>query len=249
MRTLRFSVFTLLLIMLLIPTSVKMQQKTAPVPTSPRTKNLAIATERAAKAAEILRELMSKRDTRIPKYIMTAAEVLAVFSSRPAFGLNKEDGVGLVTARNPQTREWLAPIYISFKGGHIEGRLGDSNLNSLFDTRQGELIILGMNKRTVPYFFNPEFELGSDALVLSGSFGKGRPGDDIPAISSGFIGYYHSQGRMIGVSVAGSVIRQDEDLNDAVYEERRLSSFLAPQNFMSPQVLAFPTTLNELTRR
>src|SRR5207244_2766980 len=98
-----------------------------------KSKDLSRAAARSAAASEMLREIVEPPAT-IPIYILTTAKAMAVISSRPNFGelASNEDGVGLVVARDQQTGQWSAPIFLTLKGGKIDDKLDDRKLNDLF---------------------------------------------------------------------------------------------------------------------
>jgi lipid-binding SYLF domain-containing protein len=206
------------------------------------------ANERAIAAANTLKDIMRLPDIPIPHYVLGNAEVIAIFSSRIDFYPGKEESAGIVTARDPKTRQWLAPIYLTFNGGHIEGRLEDIKLDDLFKRRDGDLILIGMNQRAIPLFLADQLQLGVDALVLGGSFGDiTKPGGEVAAVSNGFLAYFHHRGQIVGVSVAESVITQDIELNDSIYEEKRLTQFLQPQRVVPESLQQFLAMIQKYT--
>lgn len=255
MRVVLYSLCLLLVIAAITPLSAQMQNKQPPAKKKNNreqfkaVKPIVRATDRANAAAAVMDEVMRLGRGSIPPYIFYNAEVIAVFSSRDTFSPIQDESGGVVCARDPKTRQWNAPIYLRFKGGHIEGLLEDIQLDSLFKSKEGDLILFGMSNRSTPFFLGEQFELGSDALVMSGSFGRvAKPGDEVPAVSNGFFAYFHSRGAIVGVSVSGSVITQDPELNDAVYEEKKLNSFLPVDKVLPEPIKVLPTTLAKYAR-
>lgn len=240
----------LTVLILLIPALAKVdnsQVNTKEVASKP----LANAISRAESASRFLQELIDTHEYKLPKYMVSRAEVIAVFSSRPNFGnFSGVDGVGLVSSRDPKTGEWLLPIFLTIDGGQIDDYPLDKKVDNIFGQKVADLVLIGMTRRTVEPFLGLEYELGSDLLVLPGSFADvSSPGYTPPAVTSGFFSYLRFGDRLLGIPVVGSKIKQDEDLNDAVYEIRRLDSFLPTRDFVHQGVLTFTNTLNKYAKR
>ncbi|MEW6737271.1 MAG: YSC84-related protein, partial [Acidobacteriota bacterium] len=241
-------IFVSILSLGLLPSVIAQQEKPKGQPA--QSKKIATASVRASAAAGALRYIM-RSSTPIPQYILNGAHSIAVISSYKDFGEfpNNEHGAGVVSARDPQTGKWSAPIFLLLKGGHIEQLLEDARIEDYFKTKDCVLFLLGMNRRTTELFLADELELGADVLVLPGSFGSvARPGTEVPAINVGFLAYVLTGEQVEGVSVAASSIRQDKELNDAVYEEKKLTSFIPTSDFIPGQVLLYPQELTRLQK-
>lgn len=169
------------------------------------------AREQSQKAARILNEIMDKPDNTVPEWLFDRAECVAVFPSvvKAAFIVGGRGGKGIVTCRDPQTREWMQPMFLKIGGGSFGAQIG---------VQSTDLILFGMNKDAMDAFTKERLELGGEAEVAAGPVGR-RAGasTDLPTVSSQFLSYSRSKGLFAGVSLQGAVITQDDDLNRAVY--------------------------------
>jgi lipid-binding SYLF domain-containing protein len=237
-----FSTF-LSILCLLLPSFAQTPGKAA----GKKSSNLDKAFSRANAAAGLFREIVEPPSS-IPTYILGLTKAVAIVSSRANFGdfSGGEHAVGLVSARDPKTGKWTAPIFLTLKGGTLRDNLEYRPLADILKGKKIDIILLAMNDRTAEIFLNEEFVLGNDILVMPGTFGNiARPGEPVSAVSSGMIAYLYSSGAILGGSLFESSIKQDKDLNNAVYEEAKLSSFLPANKGMPQPVLAFTDTLNQ----
>jgi lipid-binding SYLF domain-containing protein len=173
---------------------------------------------------------------------------VAVLSSRPQFGsfTGDEHAAGLVTARDPKTGKWAATIFLTLKGGKIRDNPEYLPLEPILKTRKTDIVLLAMDKRTADIFLKEEFVLGDDILVLPGTFGEiAKPGEPVYAVSTGMIAYIYNTGRILGVSISESSLKQDKTVNNAVYEEKRIDTFLPANKSLSPRLLSFTEILNQ----
>jgi SH3 domain-containing YSC84-like protein 1 len=169
------------------------------------------AREQSEKAARILNEIMDAPDSQAPTWLFDKAECVAVFPSvvKAAFIVGGRGGKGVVTCRDPQTRQWMQPMFLTVGGGSFGAQIG---------VQSTDLLLFGMNRDAADVFMKDRFELGAGASVAAGPVGRSVSGStDLPTISSQFLSYSRSKGLFAGVSLQGSVIGQDEDLNRAVY--------------------------------
>jgi SH3 domain-containing YSC84-like protein 1 len=169
------------------------------------------AREQSEKAAKVLNDIMDKPDSNVPEWLFDKAECVAVFPSvvKAAFIVGGRGGKGIVTCRDPQTRQWMQPAFLKIGGGSFGAQIGVSST---------DLVLFGMNRDSADAFFKDRLELGGEAAVAAGPVGRSvSASTDAPTISSQFLSYSRSKGLFAGVSLQGAVITQDEDLNRAVY--------------------------------
>jgi lipid-binding SYLF domain-containing protein len=248
-----FLSFLSLFIPMMTPAAVQEQSpKPAQAGRSPKLNETARAAARAAAASQMFREIVEPPAS-IPIYILTVVKAIAVISSRPDFGdLNDgEDGVGLVVARDPQSGQWSAPIYLTLKGGKIQGGPLTRNLADLLKGKKTDLILLAMNQHAANQFLTGQVVvLGEDVLVVSGSFGEvAKPGMVTAAISSGIVSYlYHRTGEIIGATITESKLRQDQALNNALYEQKVIDTYFPPNKTMPNDILVLSSTMNQFNK-
>jgi lipid-binding SYLF domain-containing protein len=248
MRKIIFVILVLTLISASLPALAQIKRVSEQT-TDKHAKDVNRAIEHSTISVQRLREIMGSGRTRLPKFVLSSAETFAIISSKTKSDEEEKDcdAIGLVCARDARTRKWGAPLFLSLKGGKIQGQFETDSIVSRFNEHECDLVLVGMNKRSLAFFLNNEFSLGDDVLVLPGTFAElGEPGAEIPALSSGMFGYFHRHGVIIGMSAFDSQIKQNKDLNDAIYEERKLDNFPEINKFIPPDVLALTNLLNQV---
>lgn len=204
--------------------------------------DLTKAERRAEHSAKVFREIMEAPDKGIPQYIIDRAEAIAVFPSviKAGFIIGGRHGDGLVSIRDPQTREWQPPIFLSLSGGSFGAQIGGQSI---------DLVLVGMNRRSVDLFTKDRFKLGGELSISAGPVGRNAEAStDLPTIRSEFLSYSRSRGLFVGAMISGAVIKQDKDLNQAVYGERKLETFqnvAERKTRASMKVMVFPQTLSQ----
>jgi SH3 domain-containing YSC84-like protein 1 len=200
------------------------------------------AREQSQKAASILNEMMDKPDNNVPEWLFDKAECVAVFPSvvKAAFIVGGRGGKGIVTCRDPQTRQWMQPAFLKIGGGSFGAQIGVSST---------DLILVGMNRDSADAFFKDRLELGGEAAVAAGPVGRSvSASTDAPTISSQFLSYSRSKGLFAGVSLQGAVITQDEDLNRAVYgPDFTAAGSMKSMRTTPSEVAAFTTAVSKYT--
>ena len=202
-------------------------------------KDITRAGARASGASELLTEIRGNLN-KIPAYMLKKARVIAVFSARPRFGeySGDEDGVGLAIARDTKTNRWSAPIFFTVKGGSIRDLADRKNISAQMNDKETSLVFLGMNDRLINSFLTEQIVLGADEVCLPGTFAQLNP-DEFVAYSVGLMCYIYARKLIIGASLEETTIRQDNKLNEAIYEEKKLDRFLPVADYMPKEILAF----------
>lgn len=207
------------------------------------------AMERAKGATSLLKEINSGLYP-IPKYMFANAKVMAIVSSNPRVGdpANDAAGSGVVIGRDPKTKRWSAPIFITIKDGYIRDQTDPTKINNLFENKDSTMIFFGMHDNAKNLFCQEKLEVGNLAgvLVSSGIFQYRKHVADSAAISVGLFGYVYSQKLIIGMSIEESIFKQDKVLNDAIYETPILEQFLPEAEYIPKPVLTCTDMLNQL---
>ena len=86
------------------------------------------ASERITKSTEVLEDLTTSADKRIPNALLERAEAIAVIPNmlKGAFGIGGRYGKGVISQRLPDGR-WSAPAFIRIGGGSFGAQLGVSS--------------------------------------------------------------------------------------------------------------------------
>ena len=183
---------------LLVPTSSSAQVKEA---------------RRLEACREVLEELLGGEE-RIPRDLLDKAECVAVVPSakKLALGFGGRWGKGAVVCRGQGGRgSWGAPLLISLGGGSFGLQIGG---------QAADYVFLVMNPKGIDYLMRSQFTLGADAAVAAGPVGRtGSAGTDL-RMRAEILSYSRTRGLFAGLSLEGSVVKQDRDGNENVYGER-----------------------------
>jgi len=181
----------------------------APPPSSAQVKE----TKRLEACREVLEELLGGEES-IPRDLLDKAECVAIVPSAKKFalGFGGRWGKGAVVCRGQGgSGPWGAPLLISLGGGSFGLQIGG---------QAADYVFLVMNPRGVDYLMRSQFTLGGDAAVAAGPVGRtGSAGTDL-RMRAEILSYSRTRGLFAGLSLEGSVVKQDKDGNESVYGQR-----------------------------
>jgi lipid-binding SYLF domain-containing protein len=162
---------------------------------------------------EVLEELLGGEE-RIPRDLLDKAECVAVIPSAKKFalGVGGRWGKGAVVCRSQGgSGPWGPPLMISVGGGSLGLQIGG---------QAADYVFLVMNPKGIDYLMRSQFTLGGDAAVAAGPVGRtGSAGTDL-RMRAEILSYSRTRGLFAGLSLEGSVVKQDKDGNENVYGER-----------------------------
>lgn len=207
-------------------------------------KRLNDAARHSNAAAKVFNEIMSAPDKAIPRNLLDKAEAIAVFPGvvKAAFIVGGRGGQGIISRR--VKGGWSAPTFFNLGGGSFGAQIGGSKTDYVF---------LIMNEEGLKGLLEDKFELGGEAGVAAGPYGREASAATNPTIDAGILSYSRSKGAYIGAAVKGAVINPDNDLNQAVYG-MKASEILAPganmpMNKMPAVVRIVPQTFRRYSVR
>ena len=161
---------------------------------------------------EVLEELLGGEE-RVPRDLLDKAECVAVVPSAKKFalGFGGRWGKGAISCRSRGGREaWGPPLMISLGGGSFGLQIGG---------QAADYVFLVMNPKGIDYLMRSQFSLGADASVAAGPVGRtGSAGTDL-RMRAEILSYSRTRGLFAGLSLEGSVVKQDRDGNENVYGE------------------------------
>ena len=159
---------------------------------------------------EVLEELLAGKES-IPRDLLDKAECVAVIPSvkKFALGLGGRWGKGAVVCRT--TDDWGPPLMMSLGGGSVGFQIGG---------QAADYVLLVMNRKGIEYLLRSQFTLGADAAVAAGPVGRtGSAATDL-RMHAEILSYSRTRGLFAGISLEGTVVKQDENANEKVYGER-----------------------------
>jgi lipid-binding SYLF domain-containing protein len=203
------------------------------------------AIEQAQKAAKIFDEIMGIEESAIPDELLKDAEVIAIFPDvvKAAFIFGGSGGKGIVSARDPQTGRWGPPVFLKIGGASWGAQIG---------AESADFVMVGISRDAQKIFEKEEWTIGAEAGFAAGPVGrKAKAGTDWK-LDGQWASYSRSKGAFAGLSLGGSKVKLDDDMNKAVYGPSvAVGHVLMGHATMDPSVSAimvFPQTLAKYGR-
>jgi SH3 domain-containing YSC84-like protein 1 len=168
------------------------------------------AAAQSVKAAKVFEAIMKTPDKAIPQDLLAHAKAIAVFPQviKAAFFIGGEGGRGVVSRR---TRTgWSDPVFFRSGGGSVGPQVGASAT---------DIVLLFMNDEALSGLMKDKFELGAEGAVAAGPVGRDASAGTDALMQAEILSYSRSRGLFAGVNLKGVVIRPEDDLNFAVYDE------------------------------
>jgi len=167
-------------------------------------------------ASEVLEDLRGGRDERIPDWLLERAYGIAVIPdlTKVAFFAGGRHGRGVLVVRDSKG-EFTNPVFVTMTGGSFGFQWGvqATDIVLVFTTPKG---IEGINGGKVT--------LGADASVAAGPVGRTASAATDSNFKAEVYSYSRSRGVFAGIALDGTVIRIDDDANDAFYQKAGVST-------------------------
>jgi lipid-binding SYLF domain-containing protein len=167
-------------------------------------------------ASQVLEELRSSRDQYIPDRLLERAYAIAVIPDmvKGAFFFGGRHGNGVLVVRDKDGR-FSSPVFVTMTGGSFGLQWGvqATDIVLVFTTRKGVEGITG-----------GKITLGADASVAAGPVGRQASAATDATFKAEVYSYSRSRGAFAGIAVDGSVLRIDDDANDALYGKQDVSA-------------------------
>ncbi len=167
-------------------------------------------TGRLEAAHAVLHELMVTPDKGVPLDIAAKAQCVAVVPGfkKGAFVVGGEYGQGVATCRNGGT--WSAPVFIQLTGASFGFQAGGQST---------DLVLVGMNRRSIDDLLKDKIKLGGDIAVSAGPVGRNSQAATTELANSEFLAYSRSKGLFAGIDLNGDEVHQNSKDTAAVYGE------------------------------
>jgi SH3 domain-containing YSC84-like protein 1 len=168
--------------------------------------------KRVGAATTVLNEMMRARDTAIPGAILEKAEAIAIFPAvkKAGFVLGGQWGRGIISVRDKDTRQWSSPAFLTMTGGSVGAQIGGT---------ESDVILVVMNRASVEHLLANQVKLGAEISAAAGPVGAGEEAATDLQMGAQILSYSRSRGLFAGVTVNGSVIKEDMDANTRFYEK------------------------------
>jgi lipid-binding SYLF domain-containing protein len=169
--------------------------------------------ERLDDAASMFSEVMGTPDKTIPQDLLNKSVciILVPGMKKGGFVVAAKYGRGFVTCRGASGQGWGAPGAVRVEGGSVGFQIGVSST---------DLVLLVMNERGMKRLLANKFTLGGDASVAAGPVGRDATAQTDAFMTAEILSWSRSHGVFAGVSLDGSTLRNDIDVNAELYGQR-----------------------------
>ncbi len=153
-------------------------------------------------AATVLDEIMAAPDKGIPEEVIGSAQCIGVVPSllKGGFILGGAYGKGVVTCRTD--KGWSAPAFFRVEGGSFGLQIGGEAV---------DLVMLVMNEKGMGNLLSSKFKIGADASGAAGPVGRHAEAGTDWKMRTELLTYSRARGLFAGISLNGSVVKQDGD--------------------------------------
>jgi lipid-binding SYLF domain-containing protein len=165
------------------------------------------------KATFVVNEIMGTPDKGIPDELLEKAVCVGIVPSelKFAFGFGGTYGRGVLVCRKGGNGQWDAPSMFTLGGGSFGFQIGG---------KATDVVFIVMNTDGVRKLVQDSVKLGAEASAAAGPVGRSAEGATDAQLHAEILSYSRSQGLFAGVSLDGSVLKQDEDDNQKIYGRR-----------------------------
>jgi SH3 domain-containing YSC84-like protein 1 len=198
---------------------------------------------RISESTRALKDMMDAPDGSIPSDLLRRSRAVVIFPSviKAGLGVGGQYGTGVVLRRNPSTRKWGPPAFITLVGGSFGWQVG---------VQATDLVLLVMSDVSLRGLFHDKFTIGADASVAAGPIGRDASASTDIALSAGILSYSRAKGIYAGVSLQGTVMQANWEANERYYgsDLSVIDSFFEGKGHISPTAGRLIELLNKYSR-
>ncbi|HEV2491454.1 MAG TPA: lipid-binding SYLF domain-containing protein [Terriglobia bacterium] len=184
-----------------------------------------------AKSRDVLNEIMQTPDNSIPQDLLNRAVCVGIVPSelRFAFIVGGNYGRGVLVCRRHGDGPWGAPSLFRLGGGSFGFQIGG---------KATDVVFIVMNAKGAEKLLADNVKLGVDASVAGGPVGRTAEGATDVEMHAEILSYSRTRGLFAGVSLAGAVLKQDEDANERLYGKQLSATDIVINGAVSPPAAA-----------
>jgi lipid-binding SYLF domain-containing protein len=164
--------------------------------------------DRLNAAAAVIQEVMAAPDHAIPETVLGHAHCVIVIPSekKAAFGVGAQYGQGVGTCRTGHG--WSAPVFVRLAGASFGFQIGG---------QATDLVLLGMNQKSVQDMLHSKIKLGANASAAAGPVGRDAQAATDVMMNAEFLTYSRAKGLFAGLDLSGDVLDANSDDMQAEY--------------------------------
>ena len=169
--------------------------------------------KRLTTAAKVFSEIMDAPDKAIPQDLLNKAECVVIVpgAKKGAFIFGGKYGRGYLSCRKTTGVGWTGPGAVRIEGFNFGLQLGGT---------ETDIVMLVMNQRGMERLLRSRFTIGGDMAAAAGPVGRTATANTDALMTAEILSYSRSRGIFAGVSLDGSTLRQDLDVNQHLYKKR-----------------------------
>jgi lipid-binding SYLF domain-containing protein len=164
---------------------------------------------------DVLKAIEAIPEKGIPPALLRNANGIAIIPNviKAGFVLGGRYGTGILVVRNNEGR-WSNPSFISITGGSIGWQIGVQGI---------DIVLVFKSSRSIEHIMTGKFTLGADASIAAGPVGREASAATDVQLKSEIYSYSRSRGLFAGLSIAGAVLKIDNDANGNYYGVRNIT--------------------------
>ncbi|HEX5481236.1 MAG TPA: lipid-binding SYLF domain-containing protein [Terriglobia bacterium] len=189
---------------------------------------------RLEEAALVVNAIMRAPDNGIPLDFLNRAVCVGIIPSEKkfAFFVGGNYGRGALVCRRGGNGPWGAPSMISVSGASYGIQFGGEG---------SDVVFIVMNPETAEKLMQQTLKLGMDASAAAGPVGRRAEGATNAHFNAEILSYSRSKGLFAGLSLSGSVVKEDSNANRKLYGRD-----LTPEQILIQGVVAPPASAKAL---
>jgi lipid-binding SYLF domain-containing protein len=162
------------------------------------------------KATNVVNQIMGSPDKGIPQDLLNKAVCVGVVPSELKFalGIGGTYGRGVLVCRKGGDGEWGAPSMFTLGAGSVGFQIGGKSTDVVF---------IVMNPDGAKKLVQDSVKLGAELSVAAGPVGRSAEGATDVQLHAEILSYSRTRGLFAGVSLDGSVVKQDKEDNELLY--------------------------------
>ncbi len=166
--------------------------------------------KRLQESAEVLKEIMAAEDKAIPQDLFSKAQCAVIVPGvkKAGFIVGAKYGRGFASCRQPDGKGWTAPVGMRVEGGSFGFQIGGA---------ETDVIMLVMSKRGMDRLLSSKFTLGGEASAAAGPVGRDTTAQTDATLRAEILSWSRSRGLFGGVALQGATLRDDADVDTALY--------------------------------
>jgi len=166
--------------------------------------------KRLDRTADTIRAMMTAADQAIPQDLLDNAECVVIVPGlkRGGFIFGGRYGRGYFFCRNEDGVGWRGPGAVRIEGFNFGLQIGGT---------ETDVIMLVMNRRGMERLLTSRFTIGADMAGAAGPVGRSVEAKTDALLTAEILTYARSRGLFAGISLDGSTLREDRDINENLY--------------------------------